>query len=173
MIAQPEPKPYLSVIAPYVGGKSKAEVTPYVKLSSNENPYGCSPLAAEAYRATAHLLHRYPEDGCLSLREAIEAAYGFAADQLMCGAGSDEVIRMLIHTYAGVGDEVLFPAHAFLMYRIYSQQCGATPVTAPESNLKADVDALLAAVSPRTDRLTQRRYRWCSNQSGSRSSRDS
>ena len=145
------PKPYLDVIAPYVGGKSpSAKGTQSIKLSSNENPYGCSPKATAAYAAAATVLHRYPEDGCLSLREAISAKYGYVANQLICGAGSDEVLRMLIHTYAGIGDEVLFPEHAFLMYRIYSQQFGATPVTAAEKNYTTDVDALLAGVNDRT-----------------------
>lgn len=146
------PKPYLAAIAPYVGGKSPAPASgkKSIKLSSNENPYGCSPKAAAAFAESASCLHRYPEDGCLSLREAISEQFGFSVDQLICGAGSDEVIRMLIHTYAGIGDEVLFPEHAFLMYRIYSQQFGATPVTAPETNLTTDVNKLLAAVTPRT-----------------------
>lgn len=147
----PAPKAYLAAISPYVGGKSKsASGAPVIKLSSNENPFGCSPKALAAYNATAATLFRYPEDGCASLREAIYSHTGFATDQLICGAGSDDIIRMIIHAYAGAGDEVLFPEHAFLMYRIYTQQSGATPVTAPEKNLTTDVDALLAAVTPRT-----------------------
>lgn len=150
-MAAPTPKHYLDAISPYVGGKSKgASGAPVIKLSSNENPFGCSPKALAAYNATADKLFRYPEDGCASLREAIQAQHGFAPDQLICGAGSDDIIRMIIHAYAGVGDEVLFPEHAFLMYRIYTQQTGATPVTAPEKNLTTDVDALLAAVTANT-----------------------
>lgn len=151
MTTTPLAKPYLEVIAPYSGGKTAASKTgKNIKLSSNENPYGCSPHASEAFAACAHLLHRYPEDGCASLRTAIHKKFGFDPDQLICGAGSDEVIKMLIHTYAGPGDEVLYPEHGFLMYKIYAQQFGATPTTAPEKNLTTDVDALLAAVTPAT-----------------------
>jgi len=150
-MSSPAPKAYLDAIAPYVGGKSKAEgAERVIKLSSNENPQGPSPLAVCAFADAAASLNRYPEDGCASLREAIARHYHFPADQIICGAGSDEVIGMLVHTFAGVGDEVLFPQHSFLMYRIYTQQYGATPVAAPEHNLRTDVDALLDSVTKRT-----------------------
>lgn len=150
-MSNPAPKSYLDQISPYIGGKAKVQGAQHIiKLSSNENPLGASPLALEAFAKSAAYLNRYPEDGCASLREAIAKHYHFAADQIICGAGSDEVIGMLVHTFAGVGDEVLFPEHSFLMYRIYAQQFGATPVAAPEQNLRTDVDALLDSVTKHT-----------------------
>ena len=147
----PSPKSGIMDIAPYVGGKSKiAGISRIIKLASNENPWGPSPKAAEAFAALSTLLHRYPDSAHGELRDAIAEAYGLDSAQIICGAGSDELIGLLIHAYAGAGDEVLFPAHAFLMYKIYSLGNGATPVKAPEKNLHADVDALLAAVTPRT-----------------------
>jgi histidinol-phosphate aminotransferase len=68
----------------------------------------------------------------------------------VCGAGSDELIQLLLRAYAGPGDEVLYSAHGFLMYRLGALGVGATPVAAPERALTADVDALLARVSSRT-----------------------
>lgn len=121
-----------------------------IKLSSNENPWGPSPKALEAFTAQAGQLHRYPDGGHATLREAIAQSHALPADELICGAGSDELLGMLVHAYAGAGDAVLFSEHGFLMYRIYTLANGATPVTAPEKNLTADVDALLAAVTPRT-----------------------
>ncbi len=147
----PKAKPYISAITPYVGGKSKAgNATRIIKLSSNENPYGPSPAALAAYAQAADSLHRYPEDGCASLRAAIAARHGFDPAQIICGVGSDEVLGMLVHAYAGVGDEVVFCEHGFLMYRVYSNQYGATPVAVPERHLRSDVDALLAAVTDNT-----------------------
>lgn len=147
----PAPKPGIMDISPYVGGKSKASGSQrIIKLSSNENPYGPSPKAINAYKAESDKLHRYPDGGHAALREAIGAAYGLPADQLVCGSGSDELIGLLIHAYAGQGDEVLFSQYGFLMYRIYTLGNGATPVTAPEKDLTADIDALLAAVTPKT-----------------------
>lgn len=150
----PTPKPGILTISPYVGGKSKSsDGRPVIKLSSNENPYGPSPKAIEACKDAAASLHRYPDGAHLQLREAIADIEKLPVNQLVCGSGSDEIIGLLIHAYAGLGDEVLFCEHGFLMYRIYALGNSATPVTAPETNLTANVDALLAAVTPRTKLL--------------------
>lgn len=150
-MSNPTPKPGITDIKPYVGGKSKAEgAMRVIKLSSNENPWGPSPKATAAYAANAAYLNRYPDGGHADLRAAIAETYKLPETQLICGSGSDELIGMLVHAYAGTGDEVLFTEHGFLMYRIYALSNGATPITAPEKNLTANVDALLAAVTPRT-----------------------
>lgn len=147
----PTPKPGILDIAPYVAGKAKAVgASKVIKLSSNENPWGPSPKVMAAFEAAAHALHRYPDSSHEALRTVIARAYGIAADEIICGAGSDELIGLLVHAYAGVGDEVLFSRHAFLMYKIYTLASSATPIMAPEKNLTVDVDALLAAVTPRT-----------------------
>lgn len=150
-MTNPTPKPGILDISPYVAGKSKAaSAARIIKLSSNENPLGPSPKALEAYQAAATSLNRYPDSSVLALREAIGDVYDIAPERIICGAGSDEVIGLLIHAYAGVGDEVLYSEHGFLMYKIYTQGNGATPVTAAEENLTASVDNLLAKVTPRT-----------------------
>lgn len=147
----PTPKAGIMDISPYVGGKSKAEgAARVIKLSSNENPWGPSPKAIVAFQSLSGELHRYPDGGHAALREAIATAQNLPAAQIICGAGSDELIGLLVHAYAGAGDEVLYTQHGFLMYKIYTLANGATPVTAPEKKLHTDVDALLAAVTPRT-----------------------
>jgi histidinol-phosphate aminotransferase len=147
----PKPKPGILDIAPYVGGKSKSKPgVRVVKLSSNETPLGPSPKAIAAFSEAASALHRYPDGAHTLLREAIAEVYKLPADQIVCGCGSDELIGLLIHAYAGAGDEVLYSEHGFLMYKIYAQSFGATPVTAPEKNLRTDVDAMLKCVTPRT-----------------------
>lgn len=151
MTKLPTPKPGISEISPYTPGKSKAEgAARIIKLSSNENPWGQSPKAIAAYSAQAKDLNRYPDGGHSALRDTIARVQKLPAEQLICGAGSDELIGMLVHAYAGAGDEVLYPEHGFLMYKIYALSNGATPVTAPEKHLHTDVDALLKAVTPRT-----------------------
>lgn len=146
----PQPKPGILAIAPYVGGKSKAKGKRAVKLSSNESPLGASPKARKACVTAASRLHRYPDGNATALREAIGKVQGIPPERIVCGAGSDELIGLLVHAYAGQGDEVLYSEHGFLMYKIYAQSFGATPVAAPEKNLRADVDALLKCVTPRT-----------------------
>lgn len=150
MIA-PEPRACILDIKPYVGGKSTvAGQARVIKLSSNESALGPSPKAIAAYGAVADRLHRYPDGGALALREAIAAHYRLAAAQIVCGAGSDELISLLIHAYAAPGEEVLYSQYGFEMYRISTRSAGAIPVAAPERDWRADVDALLARVSERT-----------------------
>jgi histidinol-phosphate aminotransferase len=145
------PKPGILSIAPYVGGKSSARAgVKTIKLSSNENPLGASPAARKAFAACESTLHRYPDGSASKLREAIAQTQQLPAEKLLCGAGSDELIGLLIHAYAGIGDEVLMSRHGFLMYQIYAQGFGASVVMAPEKNLQTDVDAMLAAITPRT-----------------------
>lgn len=147
----PRPRPGILEIAPYVGGKAKvASDKPIAKLSSNESPLGPSPRAVAAYRELAGELHRYPDGNCTALRQAIGRRHNLDPERIVCGAGSDELIALLIKAYAGPGDEVLYSAHGFLMYRLSALAAGAHPVTAPERDLKADVEALLAAVTSRT-----------------------
>jgi len=148
---KPVPRPGILDIAAYVGGESKiAGVNRVIRLASNENPLGPSEKAMEAYRALAPDLHRYPDGGAVALRRAVAKTYGLDADRIVCGAGSDELIGLLVRAYAGVGDEVLYSRHGFLMYAISARTVGAVPVAAPESNLTADVDRLLAHVTLRT-----------------------
>lgn len=145
------PQPGIMEIELYQGGASAiAGRSDVVKLSSNENPFGVSPAAAEAVRRSAHLLHRYPATDHSSLRQAIGVVYGLDPERMICGVGSDEVIHFLCQAFAGPGDEVLYTEHGFSMYRICALAHGATPVTAPERDRMIDVDALLAAVTERT-----------------------
>ncbi|WP_366556642.1 histidinol-phosphate transaminase [Aquibaculum sediminis] len=144
-------RPGIMEIAAYVGGEAAIPgVERVIRLASNENPLGPSPRAVEAYRAVADELHRYPDGGAVALREAIAQALNLDAARIVCGAGSDELISLLTRAYAGPGDEVLYSRHGFLMYPIAAKSVGATPVAAPERELTADVDALLAAVTERT-----------------------
>lgn len=145
------PRPGIAEISPYQGGKATAHgVSKVYKLSSNENPLGPSERAKEAARAAAATLELYPDGGHTALREKIADIHGIEADNITCGAGSDEIIAQLCRIYAGPGDEVLYSAHGFLMYKISALAAGATPVTAPEKNLTTDIDAMIAALNERT-----------------------
>lgn len=145
------PRPGIMQISPYVGGESGVEGKQrIIKLSSNEGALGPSPKAMEAYAAEASGIHRYPDGGSTRLRDAIGATFDLDPARIVCGNGSDELISFLCRAYAGPDDEVLYSEHGFLMYPISAHTVGATPVKAPETNLTADVDALLAAVTDRT-----------------------
>ncbi|MCR9221720.1 MAG: histidinol-phosphate transaminase [Alphaproteobacteria bacterium] len=149
---RPVPRPGVMDAPLYVPGTHKAgdDAVPPAILSANENPIGCSPKAVEAYRAAADQLNRYPEGGSVDLRAAIGETTGLDPERIVCGAGSDELITLLVRAYAGPGDEVLHSRHGFLMYAISAQTVGATPVAAPEPDLRTDADQLLAHVTPKT-----------------------
>lgn len=138
-------------IAPYVPGRSRATGgARTIRLASNETPLGASPLAVEAFRRCAGALHRYPDGSAAALREAIGARHGLDPARIVCGNGSDDLLYLLAAVFTEPGDEALFTEHAFAIYRIAAQAAGAAPVAAPERNLTADVDALLARAGPNT-----------------------
>ena len=150
-MARPTAKPGIMDIQPYMGGLHTVEgVDEVVVLASNEGPLGASPRAIEAYERLSGKLHLYPDGGADELRAAIGERFGIDPARIVCGAGSDEIISLLISAYAGIGDEVLYSEHGFLMYPINAKAVGATPVAAPESDLTANVDNLLACVTDRT-----------------------
>ena len=138
-------------IAPYVGGESVLPgVKTVIKLSSNESPLGPSPRAVVAYRAAADTLHRYPNGEAHALRRAIGACHDLDPARIVCGCGSDDLLSLLAHAYAGAGDEIIHGQYGFLLYPIIAHTVGAIPVAAPEPDLCTDVDAILACVTPRT-----------------------
>ncbi len=145
------PKPGVLEITPYVGGRAQAaDGAPAIKLSSNESALGPSPAAIAAYEAARTELSRYPEGSARILREIIGEIHGLDPERIVCGNGSDELLSLLAHIYARPGDDVVFTEHAFLVYRIAALASSAVPVAVPEKDLRADVDAVLAAVTSRT-----------------------
>ncbi len=145
------PQPGILDIALYEGGKAGlVGVSNIVKLSSNENPFGPSGKAKEAFARSVHQLHRYPPTDHASLRAAIADVHGLDAGRIICGVGSDEIITLLCQAYAGPKDEVVFTEHGFLMYRISALAAGATPVEVAERDRTTDVDAILRACNRRT-----------------------
>lgn len=150
-MTMPIPRPGILEIKPYIGGEGRMkDAARLIRLASNENPLGCSEKAREAYLKVAAELHRYPEADTAELRAALAQKYKLEADRIVCGAGSDELISLIVRAYAGVGDEVVYSAHGFLMYPINARAVGATPVAAPEINMRSDISALLKAVTPKT-----------------------
>jgi histidinol-phosphate aminotransferase len=138
-------------IAPYVGGESKLPgVNRTIKLSSNEGAFGTPPGARAAYERLAGELHRYPDGGAVELRRAIGARFGLDPERIVCGAGSDDLIYLLCLAYGGPGTELIMTKHGFSMYEIAGLYAGCRIRKTPERDLTADVDAMLAAVSPAT-----------------------
>ena len=147
----PQPKDGVLDIAMYVPGKSKVpDNVKLHKLSSNESPLGTSAAAVEAMKEVAGNLEDYPDGSATLLREAIGEVNGLNPENIICGNGSDEILSLLANAYLAPGDEAIFTEHGFLVYRIAVLSAGAKPIAVKENDCRADVDAILAAVTPAT-----------------------
>ncbi len=147
----PRPRPEVLTISPYIGGESTlAGINRTIKLSSNEGAFGVPPGAQEAIRRAAEEVYRYPDGGADALREAIGRRWGLDPARIVCGAGSDDLIYQFCLAYGGPGRDIVMSAHGFSIYYIAGTYAGSRVIKVPERNLTADVDAMLAAVSPAT-----------------------
>jgi histidinol-phosphate aminotransferase len=149
--ATPAPRPEILTISPYVPGESKAAgANRIIKLSSNEGAFGASPAAIAAYDSVRTELHRYPDAASTELRRAIGARFGLDPARIVCGMGSDDLLYQLCLSYGGPGTDILMSMHGFSVYQIAGTYAGSRVLKVPERNLTADVDALLAEVTPAT-----------------------
>ncbi len=151
MTDHPKPLPQLAGVNAYVPGEApKNTGGKTYKLASNENPLGASPLAKKVYADLAAKMELYPDGAARELKAALAKKHGLDPARLVLGAGSDDIFLMLGRAYLGPGDESISTKHAFAIYAIIAQQQGAKVVTVGEDNFTANVDAILAAVTPRT-----------------------
>lgn len=124
-----------------------------IKLASNENPLGPSPKALTAMREALERAHFYPDGGAWALRSAIAEKLGLARENVILGNGSNEIIEFIGHAFLRPGDEVITARHAFAVYGLMAQLFGAKTVEVPDPGYRHDLDAMLAAVTPRTRQL--------------------
>lgn len=147
----PRPRPEVLDINPYVGGESTVPgVNRVLKLSSNEGAFGVPPGAQEAFRRMSQELHRYPDGDATELRRAIGARWQLDPAKIVCGGGSDDLIYQLCLAFGGHGRDIVMTEHGFAIYHIAGTYAGSRVIKTPERDLTADVDAMLAAVSPAT-----------------------
>ncbi len=124
--------------------------TTIIKLASNENALGPSPKALVALRAATLNLHRYPDATCGLLREKLAKAFNVEASSIIVGNGSDELIVLALRAFVDPGDEVVIAQPTFLIYELQALACSARVRTVPLRNLRYDLAAMKAAVSPQT-----------------------
>jgi histidinol-phosphate aminotransferase len=148
--------PGVRALQPYVPGKPIEElerqygVTNAIKLASNENPLGPSPLALAAARAALPEIARYPDGGGFGLKRALATKLGVQPEQVTLGNGSSDVIEFAARIFLSPGDEAVFSQHAFAMYPIITQAIGARGVEVPARDWGHDLDAMVRAVTART-----------------------
>ena len=158
---QTTPRPVVATIKPYA--PSWPDHTPtelcrlleresVAKLSFNESPYGPSPKAVTAMQAAACQTHLYHDMEAKDLRQKIADHCGVSLDQVYIGNGGDEAIALLVNAFVSPGDEVVMPWPTFGQYGNATTIMDGVPVKVPvrTDNLKADLEAMLAAVTSRT-----------------------
>lgn len=121
-----------------------------IKLASNENPLGPSPLGLAAASRSLASCHLYPDSGCTFLRERLAREWSLAPSNFVIGNGSNEVMILLAQAFLRAGDEVVFGSQAFVVYRLATLLCGAKPVEVPMPGFRHDLPAMRAAVTDRT-----------------------
>ena len=124
-----------------------------VKLASNENPLGPSPRAVEAMHAALAQAQLYPDGGGYRLRTAIAEKFGLGRENIVLGNGSNEIIEFVGHAFLQPGDEVITAAHAFVVYKLMATLFGAETVEVADPGFKHDLDAMAAAITPRTKEI--------------------
>ncbi|MBE0584859.1 MAG: histidinol-phosphate transaminase [Desulfofustis sp.] len=148
--------PNIAEITPYPPGKPIEElereygIRDSIKLASNENPFGPSPLAVKAIAAALANLHRYPDGSGYYLTEAISEHCGVRADQVVLGNGSNEIIEFLVKAFVQADDEVITSHPSFLMYQKFVQVRGGINHVVGLRDMHHDLDAILAMISERT-----------------------
>ena len=124
-----------------------------VKLASNENPLGPSPRAVEAMHAALAQAQLYPDGGGYRLRTAIAEKFGLGRENIVLGNGSNEIIEFVGHAFLQPGDQVITAAHAFVVYKLMATLFGAETVEVADPGFKHDLDAMAAAITPRTKEI--------------------
>jgi histidinol-phosphate aminotransferase len=149
-------RPALAGLIPYEPGKPVEEVQRelglerVVKLASNEGPLGPFPEALAAMERAAAELNRYPDGGAYRLRAALAERHGVRFEEIAVGSGADGMIDGLSQSILDPGDELVCGWPSFPSYIIYGLKLGAEAVRVPLRDHRYDLDALLAAITPRT-----------------------
>ena len=149
---------YVRAIAPYQPGKPISELARelglepagIIKLASNENPLGVSPLALQAMRAVIEDVSLYPDGNGFDLKQALARRFGVQTSQIVLGNGSNDVLELAARAFLAPGLEAIYSQHAFAVYPLVTQAIGAIGVEVPARDFAHDLDAMRAALTPRT-----------------------
>ena len=158
----PLANPWIASQKPYQPGRPIEEVARelglgdgegIVKLASNENSLGPSPKAQKAMRQAIRQMHLYPDGGSFYLRQAIAQQYGIADDMVMLGCGCNEHAVLLANAFMDTGDELVASERSFVVYKLVCALFRCRCVEAPMKGMTHDLDAMLAAITPKTKLL--------------------
>jgi histidinol-phosphate aminotransferase len=143
--------PYIRAIAAYQPGKPISElerelgISGIVKLASNENPLGCSPLATAAMIAAIKTIALYPDGNCFELKAALSDRYGVKHESILLGNGSNDMLELAARAFLTVGDKAVYSDHAFAVYPLATQAVGGVGISVPAIDFGHDLNAMLKA----------------------------
>ncbi len=145
-------------LQPYQPGKPIAELArelglneaSIVKLASNENPLGPSPVVLDAMSGELKDLSRYPDGSGYRLKQALAKKLGVSPKSITLGNGSNDVLDLIVRAWVAPGDEVIFSEHAFAVYPISTLAASGKPVQVAAVNYGHDLDAMAGAVTGKT-----------------------
>jgi len=147
---------WIRTLTPYPPGKPIEEVErelgirDSIKLASNENPLGPSPKAVAAIAAALGGLHRYPDGSAFYLKRRLAERLAVGEDALIVGNGSNEILELAVRAFLRPGDEAVMADQAFVVYQLVVQAAGGRSRVVPLRDFTHDLDAIAAAVGPRT-----------------------
>ncbi|MDN5936940.1 MAG: histidinol-phosphate transaminase, partial [Nitrosospira sp.] len=149
---------YIRAISPYQPGKPISELAreldmvehSIIKLASNENPLGTSPLALEAMKRALDTVALYPDGSGFELKAALSQRYGVTSSQIVLGNGSNDVLELAARVFLKPGASAAYSQHAFAVYPLVTQAVGASGIAVPARNYGHDLDAMLDAITPET-----------------------
>ena len=121
-----------------------------IKLASNENPLGPSPLALAAMQTALTHINLYPDGNAFYLKQKLTGKLGLEPTNLILGTGSNEIIEFVGHALMTPGVDVIVSQYCFAVYPIVTHLFGANLITVPARNYSHDLRAMQAAITPRT-----------------------
>jgi histidinol-phosphate aminotransferase len=143
-------------IAPYEPGKPIEELerelglTDVIKLASNENPLGPSERVLKAITEALPHLNRYPDGSGYYLRQGLASRHGLAADQIILGNGSNDLIELVVRAFLRAGEEAVIPHPSFVVYPMIVQAAGGIRVVVTLKEHRLDLEAMARAITPMT-----------------------
>jgi histidinol-phosphate aminotransferase len=121
-----------------------------IKLASNENPFGPSPLALAALRSAAKKAGLYPDGNAFYLKQKLAAKLGAEPAHLVLGNGSNDILEFLAHAVLGPGTDAVMSEYCFAIYPLVTRLLGANPITVPARQYGHDLPAIAQAITPTT-----------------------
>lgn len=143
-------------LSPYQAGKPIEElerelgITNIIKLASNENPFGFPESAKQAIINQLNDLTRYPDANGFGLKAAVSKKFGVAPNQVTLGNGSNDLLELFAHTFAGEKDEIIYSQYAFIVYPLVTKAINAVAREIPAKNWGHDLEGFLAAINEKT-----------------------